>query len=71
MKTVTFAEDRIKVVVERPGVFVERVPVFDPGCVSSAAQRTVKEQASSPVPGKSFSVVELRGGGRLEYEIRP
>jgi hypothetical protein len=70
MKTVTFAADRIQVVVERPGAFVERVPVFDPGCVSSSAQKTVKEQASSPVPGKSFSVVELRGSGRLEYEIR-
>lgn len=70
-KTVTFAPDRIKVVVERTGALVERLPVFDPACVSSGAQRTVKEQASSPVPGKSFSVVELRGNGRLEYEIRP
>ncbi|HTF62036.1 MAG TPA: hypothetical protein VK638_04915 [Edaphobacter sp.] len=29
------------------------------------------EQAKSPVPGKAFTVVELRASGKLEYEIRP
>ncbi|MGH9600246.1 MAG: hypothetical protein ACRD27_10310, partial [Terracidiphilus sp.] len=70
-KSLEFAEDRIRVTVERTGAIVERVPVFNPACVSSSAQSTVKAQSDSPVPGKSFSVVELRASGRLEYEIRP
>ena len=70
-KTVVFAKDRILVTVERPGEIVERLPVFDPACVSSAAQKTVNTQPSSPVPGKTFSVVELRAQGKLEYDIRP
>jgi hypothetical protein len=70
-KRITFGDDRIHVTVEKPGEIVERVPVFDPKCVRSAAQITVASQASSPVPGKTFSVVELRGAGRLEYEISP
>jgi hypothetical protein len=70
-KRVEFAPDRVRVTVEREGDIVERVPVFDPACVISAAKKTVREQAKSPVPGKTFSVVELRGSGRLEYEIRP
>jgi hypothetical protein len=37
-KTVTFADDRIRVTVERDGEIVERVPVFDPACVVSTAQ---------------------------------
>ena len=37
-KTVTFADDRIRVSVEREGEIVERVPVFDPACVVSTAQ---------------------------------
>ncbi len=70
-KGVVFAEDRIRVSVEQAGDIVERVPVFDPRCVSSNAQIAVTPQANSPVPGKSFSVVELRATGKLEYEIRP
>jgi hypothetical protein len=70
-KTVVFAPDRIRVTIELPGDFVERVPVFDPERVASTAQREVKDQANSPVPGKRFSVVELKGSGKLEYEIRP
>ncbi len=69
-KRVVFESDRIRVTVEREGEIVERVPVFDAACVSSAAQKAVHEQAQSPVPGKTFSVVELRGTARLEYEIR-
>jgi hypothetical protein len=37
-KTVTFADDRIGVTVERDGEIIERVPVFDPACVVSKAQ---------------------------------
>lgn len=70
-KSVIFAPDRIRITVERQGEIVERVPVFDPACVTSTAQKEVREQESSPVPGKTFSVVELRGTGRLEYEIHP
>lgn len=70
-KTVSFGPESIQVTVERAGDIVERVPVFDPGCVESAAEKSVKEQASSPVPGKTFSVVELKGTGKLEYEIKP
>jgi hypothetical protein len=70
-KSVVFAPDRIRVTVERPGEIIERIPVFDPACVASTAQTAVHEQASSPVPGKTFSVVELRAQGKLEYEIRP
>lgn len=70
-KRVVFAEDRIRVSVERPGTIVERVPVFNPACVVSAAPATVSAQNASPVPGKSFSVVELKADGKLEYEIRP
>jgi hypothetical protein len=70
-KNVQFAPDRIRITVERPGEIVERVPVFNPACVASAAQTAVREQATSPVPGKNFSVVELRASGRLEYDIRP
>ena len=70
-KSVVFAPDRIRVTVEREGEIVERVPVVDAACVSSTAQKTVHEQAQSPVPGKTFSVVELKATGRLEYEIRP
>ena len=70
-KTVVFAEDRIRVTVERPGEIVERVPVFDSGCVTSTAKIAVHQQTSSPVPGKTFSVVELSTQDKLEYEIRP
>lgn len=70
-KNVIFAPDRIRVTVERAGEIVERVPVFDPACITSTAQTAVHEQPSSPVPGKTFSVVELTANGRLEYEIRP
>jgi hypothetical protein len=70
-KSVVFAQDRIHVTVERAGAIVERVPVFDPACVVSAAQRTLDEQPSSPVAGTTFTVVTLRGEGKLEYEIRP
>jgi hypothetical protein len=70
-KKVMFADDSIRVSVERAGDIVERIPVFDPKCVVSAAQSTPVPQASSPVPGKSFTVVELRGTGKLAYEIRP
>jgi hypothetical protein len=70
-KTVMFAPDRIRVTIEQAGDFVERVPVFDPERVTSAAQRTVKDQPNTPVPGMRFSVVELKGSGKLDYEIRP
>jgi len=70
-KTVTFADDRIRISVKRAGGIVERVPVFDPTCVVSAAQTTSIPQGSSPVPGKSFTVVELSAAGKLDYEIRP
>jgi hypothetical protein len=70
-KTVVFAPDRIRVTIEQPGDFVERVPVFDPERVISAADRGVMDQANSPVADKRFSVVELKGNGKLEYEIRP
>jgi hypothetical protein len=70
-KSLEFAQDRIRVTVERSGDIVERVPVFDPACVASSAQKTVKAQADSPVPGKTFSVVELKAQDKLEYEIRP
>jgi hypothetical protein len=70
-KSVVFAEDRIRVTVERPGDIVEHVPVFDPACVTSTAKIAVNQQPTSPVPGKTFSVVELSAQGKLEYEIRP
>lgn len=70
-KTVMFAPDRIRVTIEQRGDFVERVPVFDPERVVSTAERLVKDQANTPVTGKRFSVVELKGNGKLEYEIRP
>ena len=70
-KHIVFAEDRIRVTVERAGEIVERLPVFNPACITSTAQTMVHEQASSPVPGKTFSVVELKAQGKLEYEIRP
>lgn len=70
-KTVHFGEDGIRITVQRAGEIVERVPVFDAACVSSSAVRTAVPQAKSPVPGKSFCVVELRASGTLEYEIRP
>jgi hypothetical protein len=71
LKNVIFAPDRIRVTVERPGEIVERVPVFNPACVVSTARITVHEQPKSPVPDKTFSVVELSATGKLEYEIRP
>lgn len=49
-KSVTFADDRIRVAVERDGEIVERVPVFDPTCVVSAAQSKVGS-APAPRPG--------------------
>jgi len=55
--------------VERAGEIVERLPVFDPRRVTSTAQIAVRQQESSPVPGKRFSVVELTAHGKLEYEI--
>lgn len=70
-KNIVFAQDRIRVTIERQGEIIERLPVFDPACVTSTAQSAVKAQASSPVPGKTFSVVELKSSGKLEYEIRP
>jgi len=45
-KSVTFADDRIRVTVERDGEIVERIPVFDPGCVVSTAQ-----MKAGPAPG--------------------
>jgi hypothetical protein len=70
-KKIVFADDRIHVTIERPGEIVERVPVFNPRCVISSAKNTAVPQIDSPVPGKDFTVVELRGSGKLEYEIRP
>ncbi len=70
-KNIVFAPDRIRITVERQGEIVERLPVFDPACISSTAQTAVRGQGSSPVPGKTFSVVELKANGKLEYEIRP
>lgn len=70
-KRIEFAADRIRVTVERQGEIVERVPVFDAACVSTTAQKAAKPQAESPIPGKEFVVVELRGTGKLDYEIRP
>ncbi|HZP04442.1 MAG TPA: hypothetical protein VFB43_06040 [Terracidiphilus sp.] len=70
-KTVTFADDCIRISIERRGNIVEHVPVFDPRCVVSSAQSAAIPQPSSPVPGKNFSVIELRGAAKLEYEIRP
>jgi hypothetical protein len=70
-KSVTFAEDRILVRVERAGEIVERLPVFNPACVHSDVKAAVNPQAESPVAGKPFAVVELRGSGTLSYEIRP
>ena len=69
-KSVIFAEDRILIRVEQAGEIVERLPVFDPRCVKSEAKTTLRPQAESPVAGKKFTVVELRGSGQLEYEIR-
>ena len=70
-KSVMFGPESIRVAVKREGEIVERVPVFDPKCVVSSAPTVVTAQPGSPVPGKSFFVVELKGTGRLEYEIRP
>lgn len=70
-KRLVFAQDRIRVTVERPGEMIERLPVFDPTCVASTARMAVRKQESSPVPGKVFSVVELKATGKLDYEIRP
>ncbi|MGB6745647.1 MAG: hypothetical protein WBE38_18510 [Terracidiphilus sp.] len=70
-KKIIFADDRIRIHVERAGDIVERVPVFNPACVTSSVQTTAVPLASSPVPGKDFTVVELRASGKLEYEIRP
>jgi len=70
-KSVVFGPESIHVTVESGGEIIERLPVFDPACVVSSAQTTVHAEGSSPVPGKSFSVVELRAQGKLEYEIRP
>lgn len=70
-KRIAFTQDRIQVMVERRGKIVERVPVFNPSCVFSSVKSTVKTQPESPIPGKSFSVVELRAEGKLAYEIRP
>ena len=70
-KKVVFADDRIRVTVEQRGDIVERVPVFDPTCVASSATMTPVPQSDSPVQGKTFTVVELRASGKLEYEIRP
>jgi len=66
-----FAQDRIRVTVERPGEIIERLPAFDAASVVSAVHTQVRAQESTPVPGKKFSVVELRATGKLEYEIRP
>ncbi|HEV2325678.1 MAG TPA: hypothetical protein VGS10_17135 [Terracidiphilus sp.] len=70
-KRIEFADDRIRVTVESEGDLVERLPVFNTQCISSTAQRSVQPQDESPIPGKSFSVVELRSPGKLQYEIRP
>jgi hypothetical protein len=48
-KTVTFADDRIRVTVERESEIIERVPVFDPACVVSSAQIKV-----GPAPVRRF-----------------
>ncbi len=54
-KTVTFADDCIRVKVEREGEIVERVPVFDPACVVSSAQikfgpAPARRSGQAPVP---------------------
>lgn len=69
-KKVEFKTDRILVTVEQAGAIVERLPVFDPSCVKSSATATTVPQNASPVPGKSFTVVELKGRDKLEYEIQ-
>jgi hypothetical protein len=48
-KTVTFADDRIRVTVEREGEIIERVPVFDPAGVVSTAQ-----MKAGPAPVRRF-----------------
>lgn len=70
-KRVEFAQDRIRITVERSGEIVEHLPVFDLRSVTTSAKSTTKSQTESPVPGKSFSVVELRATNQLSYEIRP
>lgn len=70
-KRIEFAEDRIRVKITKHGDILERVPVFDASCVSTAAQKAANPQNESPVPGKKFSVVELHATGNLAYEIRP
>ncbi len=70
-KQVDFMPDRIRIRVERIGDLTERIPVFNPACVVTTVQRTLRTQAESPVPGKFFSVVELRSTGKLEYDIVP
>jgi hypothetical protein len=54
-KSVTFADDRIRVTVEREGEIVERVPVFDPAGVVSMAQMKAgpapaRRSGQTPVP---------------------
>lgn len=49
---------------------MERLPVFDPDCVISKATRIVTDRAQSPIPGKPFHVVTLKGVHRLEYDLR-
>ena len=54
-KQVTFADDRIRVTVERDGEIVERIPVFDAGTVFSTAEYAmhpapVRQWPSPPVP---------------------
>ena len=53
--TSTFADDRIRVTVEREGEIVERVPVFDPAGVVSTAQMKAgpapaRRSGQTPVP---------------------
>ena len=48
-KKVVFADDRIRVTVEREGEIVERVPVFDPAGVVSTAQKK-----AGPAPARRF-----------------
>lgn len=70
-KSIAFADDRIHVRIEGAGAIAETLPLFDPRAISTTSRSVIREQGTSPVPGKKFSQVEITGRDRMEYEIRP
>jgi hypothetical protein len=68
-KRVVFERDRIRVLIEHPGEFIEQIPALGSGPRLEPASWSL-EDTEIEVAGKRLRVLRLAGRDRLEYSIR-